>query len=182
MDKSDLLITLASDPEGRRFAATLESMDREIAFFRHRSGQVYFFGILAEVLIIIGKHKIDLPDAAPSLSAGVASFFFAAVAMVGIVLGSEYRRRIRHIKGMRDALLRSVTPAPLFLPLKTERISEILVLYFVLIFSSGLGMAIAWMKCYPGAATFSITLAIAATALAFGGVFVYKCLRRGTEH
>lgn len=47
--------------ENEYFFNILDSIDREIAFFRRRSGQVYFFGILAEVLILSGEQQTLLP-------------------------------------------------------------------------------------------------------------------------
>ena len=54
----------------------LEAIDREIAFYRRRAGQVFFLGLTVEVLILAGREKIVVPAAWPwirPLSYGVSS-------------------------------------------------------------------------------------------------------------
>jgi hypothetical protein len=74
---------------------------------------------------------------------------YYAVAAAGIVLGSEYRRRIRFIKNTRAQLF---VGRPVGSPFPTEhdeKISEIQVLYVVLISSSMLGSVVAWIYASP---------------------------------
>ena len=93
--------------------SVLQSIDAEISFFRRRSGQVYFFGLLAEALILVGREKIILSrgtddsswTAPPWTDPLIQSVFFVAVAVIGIMLGSEYRRRISFLKLSRIKML-----------------------------------------------------------------------------
>jgi hypothetical protein len=83
-------------PSDQKEAATiLQAVDREIDFYRKRSGQVFFFSLLVEVLILAGREKILLPERWPLLQPTVYSILFIAVAAIGIALGAEYRGRIR---------------------------------------------------------------------------------------
>jgi hypothetical protein len=43
----------------------LEAIDREIAFYRRRAGQVFFLGLTVEVLILTGREKMVVPAAWP---------------------------------------------------------------------------------------------------------------------
>lgn len=124
----------------------LESLEREIAFYRRRSGQVYFFGSLVEVLILAGQQKISLPAGWSWQTSLVYSIFFVAVAIVGILLGSEYRRRIHILKDSRVELLAKIGYRHVFPTASEQRISEIQVLYFVLIFLSLAGIGAVWLN------------------------------------
>src|SRR5438270_12653014 len=76
----------------------LQAIDREIDFYRKRSGEVFFFGLLVEVLILAGREKVVLTATSPLAQPIVYSIMFVAVAAIGIALGSEYRSRIRLLK------------------------------------------------------------------------------------
>ena len=71
--------------------AILESVDRELAFFRRRSGQVYFLGLSAEAAILVGGRQLPAPPSWDWLASLGASLFFYAVAVAGIILSSEYQ-------------------------------------------------------------------------------------------
>ena len=178
MQEAKDIIEIKEADTAANVGAHLEAIDREIAFFRHRAGQVYFFGLLAEVLIIIGKESITIPDIVLWLRPVVATVFFAAVAYVGILLGSEYRRRIRHLKKKRDALLRPLLSNEVFLSLNRERISEIQILYFVLGFCSLLWISISWLNTFPCYASYLTVISVGIAALIGGGFLTYSCLRK----
>jgi hypothetical protein len=127
-------------------ADVLASIDRDISFYRHRAGQVFFLGVLAEILILAGRERVLLPEAWVRTNAVVYTLFFASVAAVGFYLGWLYRRRIRHLKAAREQLLAKRTD--LFPPLSTH--SEIKALWFTLGFLSVLGIALTWLRaCAP---------------------------------
>lgn len=154
----------------------LDSLDREIAFYRHRAGQIYFFGLLAEVAIIIGKEEIELSGLPSWVNPAVSTFFFIAVALVGTILGSEYRRRIRFLKTRRDMFLRSFLNRLTFPHLKQETISEIQVLYFVLGSMSSMGIFISWLKEWPLEWLIHLFIGLATIFIAIGSYYAYRCL------
>lgn len=91
----------------------VESTNQELAFYRRRSGQLYLVALTAEALLIVGREQIRLDD--PLRPAGMAehpawaaplilTVAFFAVAVVGTVLGAEYRHRIHELKDRRKAL------------------------------------------------------------------------------
>lgn len=79
----------------------LEAIDREIAFYRSRAGQVFFLGLTVEVLILAGHEKIVVPAAWPWIRPLSYGVLFIAVAALGILLGREYRDRIHRLKSAR---------------------------------------------------------------------------------
>ena len=124
---------------------TLESLDREIAFYRRRSGQVYFFSLGAEALILVGRENVALSGGPSWVSPVVESGFFVAVAFFGIRLGSEYRRRIRKLKRRRLYLVESFGHRDMFPTENDQKRSEIRVLYEILIFLSLAGVLLTWL-------------------------------------
>ena len=82
----------------------LEAIDREIAFYRRRAGQVFFLGLTVEVLILAGRERIVVPAAWPWIQPLSYGVLFIAVAAVGILLGREYRGRIHVLKRERKKL------------------------------------------------------------------------------
>ena len=156
----------------------LESVDREIAFDRRRAGQVFFFGLLVEGLILTGHEGIGTP---PGWShwqgAGLETLLFVAVAAVGIALGSEYRRRIDHLKKQRDAMLEKSGHNHVFPQKMDQRISEIQVLYVTLVFLSSAGIFITWLNVYDYTCLLCLFFAWILAVVAFGGYWVYRCLR-----
>lgn len=124
----------------------VESLDREIAFYRKRAGQVFFLGLLVEGLILAGREKIVVPKTPLWMKPLTYGIFFIAVAVIGSLLGSEYRKRIHHLKEKRIRLDADHEIYP-----KTGGIvlSEIQVLYLVLIFLSSCGSMIVWFNAIP---------------------------------
>jgi len=137
-------------------SAVLRALDREIAFYRKRSGQVFFFGLLVEVLIIAGKETIVFVEQIPNLAgpekiptlAGrvVYSILFIAVAAVGIALGAEYRRRIRILKDSRAKVLQELGFEFVYPSASDQGLSEIQVLYVVLVLLSSGGIILVWLN------------------------------------
>src|SRR5437763_17129712 len=83
----------------------VESVDRELAFYRSRSGQIYLVALSAEALIIIGKEQLKFENPQPPgwMVPLVTSLASPGGAVVGTVLGAEYRRRINQmIANSRD--------------------------------------------------------------------------------
>jgi len=124
----------------------LEALDREMGFFRKRAGEVFFFGLLVEVLILAGKEKIILPEGRSLLNASVHSFLFIAVAVIGIALGAEYRRRIRKLKFSRLTVLEKRGFKRIYPTDEDQALSEIQVLYVVLVFLSSGGIVLVWLN------------------------------------
>lgn len=132
---------MESDP----LQALVQSIDRELAFYRSRSGQIYLVSLTAEALLIVGREQISVKDAPLWMAPLILTVAFLAVAVVGTVLGAEYRRRIHTLKASRATLVGdSVHPAS-----ADRRISEIQVLYFVLWLTSTGGSVVAWLRAFP---------------------------------
>ena len=158
--------------------SVLESVDREIAFDRRRAGQVFFFGLLVEGLILTGHEGIRTPPAWSWQQAGLETLLFVAVAAMGIALGSEYRRRIHHLKSQRDAMLAKSGHEHVFPQKMDQRISEIQVLYVMLVFLSSAGIFIAWLNVYDYTWLLCLFFAWILAVVAFGGYWVYRCMKQ----
>ena len=128
------------------FQTVLESIDREIAFFRRRAGQVFFFGLLVEAFILTGKGKITMPENWTWQRPYLGTLFFLAVLAVGVSLGSEYRRRIRFLKKRRRVLFINYDLGNVYPDLEKQILSEIEVLYVSLFFLSSAGILISWLQ------------------------------------
>lgn len=126
--------------------SVLDSVDREIQFYRKRAGQVFFIGILVEVLILAGREKIVVPTKWPWLDSFIYSIFFVAVAIIGIALGSEYMNRIHKLKDSRNNLFEKLGITNIYTKIGGARLSEIEVLYVVLTFLSSGGIIITWLN------------------------------------
>jgi hypothetical protein len=179
-------IPLESDPKGSQadlFRSALESVDRELAFYRSRSGQIYLVALSAEALIIVGREQIKIENVALWMVPLIVSLAFLAVAVVGTVLGAEYRRRIRQLKRSRKdlcelALRRDIHPSS-----EERRVSEIGVLYFVLWFTSVGGCVIAWLRTFPNrrfVSVVAISYAIGVALVACRGMWL-SFRRRGPD-
>lgn len=166
-DREDLRVKL--------FEPTLQSIDRELAFYRSRSGQIYLVALSAEALIIVGRDQIKIENVALWAVPLIVTLAFLAVAVVGAVLGTEYRRRIHHLKESRTALFESTFRPDPHPKMKERRVSEIGVLYFVLGFTSGGGSVLAWLRAYPdrrGPSLVAIVYAILLVLAAIWGILV----------
>jgi hypothetical protein len=129
----------------------VEALDRELAFYRRRAGQVFFIGLLVEGLISGGKEKIhSVPTENLWIQALVYSFFFLAVAAISSVLGSEYRQRIHDLKRVRSKIMeRLYGESSLgYTQIGGATLSEIQVLYIVLILLSSCGTLLSWWKAF----------------------------------
>jgi hypothetical protein len=162
-----------SDSDSRAcFPEILATIDRELAFFRKRAGQVFFIGLSLEVVIAAGQHRIQLPPQPEWLTPAVVSLLFIAVAAAGIILGSEYRRRIRFLKRKRETLvIESILSNP-FPPVDIQVVSEIHVLYLVLAFTSTTGALSAWVYAFPQSTTLRWILIVVSS-----GFIVYALTR-----
>lgn len=130
--------------------AVLEALDRELGFFRRRAGQVLFYGMLAEALILGGGHALRYTEMWNWQSFVVNVVFFAAIAGVGIVLGSEYRARIHRLKDSRAKLVSHLGCHHLFPSPDQRLVSEIQVLYVILTLMSSIGIIFTWAKAFFG--------------------------------
>lgn len=153
----------------------LESVDRELAFYRRRAGQVFFFGLLVEAAILTGRESITTPKTWTWQQACLETFLFIAVAAAGIALGSEYRRRIHHLKKHR------VTVAPqryrqVYPKTSDRKISEIQVLYVMLVCLSSAGIFIAWLNIYTYDWLFYVFIAWSGLLIMFGAYWVWRSL------
>jgi len=174
-------------PSDQKEAATiLQAMDREIDFYRKRSGQVFFFSLLVEVLILAGREKILLPERWPLLQPIVYSILFIAVAAIGIALGAEYRGRIRILKDSRLDLLEKLSYQHIYPTEIDQGLSEIQVLYVVLIFMSSGGLMLVWLNAlgikenpsFGFWATFTIFMAAGIAGMLYSIYRVARWLRR----
>jgi len=155
----------------------LSSIDRELAFYRKRSGQVFFIGMSLEVAILLGQQRMPGHPVWPWLAPFTITVLFYAVAAGGIVLGSEYRRRIRHIKNSRTRLLAAHAVGNPFPSDREEKVSEIQVLYVALISSSALGSLVAWIYVAPSAWLLVVYLVTIAGGMLWSVYHVFRCLR-----
>jgi hypothetical protein len=124
----------------------LQAIDREMEFYRKRAGQVFFFGSFVEVLLLAGEKKIIAPGTPIWIQPIVYTLAFIAVVLIGILLGSEYRSRIRILKDSRQMLLHALGYKFFYPNEKSQRLSEIQVLYVVLGLLSSGGILLSWMK------------------------------------
>lgn len=124
----------------------LQALDREVDFYRKRAGQIFFFSLLVEVLILAGREKVLLPETWPLMQAFTYSVLFIAVAAIGIALGSEYRRRIRILKDSRMEILEMKKYLNVYPSEHEQGLSEIQVLYVVLVFLSSGGIILVWLN------------------------------------
>lgn len=118
----------------------LDAIDREIAFYRHRAGQVFFVSLAVEVLILAGREKIVVPKTEPWIQPLTYGMLFVAVAVFGILLGREYRDRIHKLKAERRKKADFDPPSGGF------TLSEIEMLYIVLVFLSSAGLILVWVN------------------------------------
>jgi len=65
------------------------------------------------------------------------------VAAIGIILGREYRARIHSLKNNRTVLLRQMKYEDQYPD--NRNVSEIRVMYFVLVFLSSVGIILVWL-------------------------------------
>lgn len=127
--------------------SVLESLDRELGFYRKRAGQVFFFGLLAEVLILAGKERILLGDRWPILRPLIYSVMFVMVAYFGRRFGTEYKDRIHTLKRNRQELLKNLG-YEIDYP-RDRPLSEIKSINFILGFLSIIGIVLVWLA-YAG--------------------------------
>lgn len=158
------------------FRTILESVDREIAFFRRRAGQVFFFGLLVEAFILTGKGQINMPVEWTWQRPFVESLFFLAVLAVGVSLGSEYRRRIRLLKRRRRKLFDDHKIGNVFPELKRQILSEIEVLYVSLFFLSSAGILISWLQYNKQGSISVIAIFLSAITVFLAVYWILKCL------
>ncbi len=118
----------------------LEATDREIDFYRRRAGQVFFLSLTAEILILAGRERIVVPRAWPWIQPLSYGVLFLAVAAFGILLGREYRSRIHVLKSQRKKR------ADFDAPSGGLTLSEIEMLYVVLVFLSSSGLVLVWLN------------------------------------
>ncbi|MBD0371792.1 MAG: hypothetical protein ICV60_13205 [Pyrinomonadaceae bacterium] len=174
----------ARETEGRapnleKIDTVIEAIDREIDFYRKRAGQVFFFSLLVEVLILAGREQVFLPKAWLLAQPITYSLLFIAVAAVGIALGSEYRQRIRELKNSRVKILWKINHKAVYPSRQKQVLSEIQVLYVVLIFLSSGGIILVWLNLLGGSENLSIWskvfsalfMAVGAVGLAYS---IYK--------
>lgn len=139
-----------TSPVGRgQFTAAptlLEAIDREISFYRKRAGQVFSLGLLVEVLILAGRETVVIPALRPWAKPLAYSVLFIAVAAMGITLGAEYRRRIHCLKNSRSQILEQLGHPGFYPPTGGLRLSEIEMLYVVLVFLSSCGLILVWLN------------------------------------
>ena len=134
--------------EDRR-VSILESIDRELSFFRRRAGAVFFLAVTVEVLILAGREKVVVPTTWPWFQPFVYGILFIAVALAGILLGSEYRARIHVLKQAREDTLHHLKPKGSYPPIGGLVLSEIEMLYVVLVFLSSCGVILVWLNALP---------------------------------
>jgi hypothetical protein len=123
--------------------SVLESIDRELDFYRKRAGQVFFFGLLAEILILAGKERILLGDRWPALRPALYTLMFGLVAYTGYRLGNEYKVRIHTLKHSRRNLLEDQNYKTEY-PIGRD-LSEIKFINFILVSLSIIGSILVWL-------------------------------------
>ena len=123
--------------------SVLESIDRELDFYRKRAGQVFFFGLLAEVLILAGKERILLGDRWPALRPALYTLMFGLVAYTGYRLGNEYKSRIHILKHSRRSLLEDHNYKTEY-PIRRD-LSEIKFINIILVSLSIVGSILVWL-------------------------------------
>lgn len=156
----------------------LESIDREISFYRRRSGQVLFVGISFEIAILVGQQQIPVHAVWKWLAPLTVTYLFYAVAATGVVLGSEYRRRIRFMKKSRAEVASGIEVTKPFPSDKDQSISEIQVLYVILISSSVFGGFVTWLYAFPNNILLWVYFISTGAAVIWSLWHVIRCLTR----
>ena len=120
-----------------------------------------------------------LPETPKWLTPAVVSLLFIEVAAGGIILGSEYRRRIRYLKAKREEYVTRYVLFDPFPPTNTQIISEIHVLYLVLAFTSSTGALSAWVHTFPESdlARWSL-IVVSSCFIVYGVVKAIECLNK----
>jgi hypothetical protein len=91
----------------------LDAITGEIEFYRKRQLAVYYFAVVAEVLVVSGERFVK--NLRPDLAAPTYLVFFLGVTVFAFVLGGAYARRIWKLRQARAKLLASAgyDPSPL---------------------------------------------------------------------
>ncbi|MDH5186772.1 MAG: hypothetical protein OEW70_06885 [candidate division WOR-3 bacterium] len=170
----------------------LEALDREIAFYRNRAGKVFFYGLIVEFLILAGRETIKVPSKWVWMQPTAYTLLFIAVAAVGIALGWEYRNRIHILKDRKMNLLEIIKGEHVYVPKGSQALSEIEVLYVVLVFLSSSGIFLVWFNALVNGGNrswlfwvlLSVFVAVATAGLAWSivrMVRIYLKMRRLTR-
>lgn len=110
-------------PDAKRLDAAkiLETLEREITFYRTRQMSIYYSAILAQVLVVTGDRAVK------GLRHGIAvvtyGVFFAGVAIFAVLLGRAYTRRIWDLRDRQAELLEAcgLVPSPLPRHIRSSR-------------------------------------------------------------
>jgi hypothetical protein len=81
----------------------IESLDRELHFYRSRLNWLYTYSLLAQIAVITGQQNIPLPGLAIKI---VYPFVFALIGIVAIKLRFSYCERTNHIRDKRALILK----------------------------------------------------------------------------
>ena len=121
----------------------IEALDREIAHYRKRAGQIYFFGFLLEVMILGGKESIQLGDIGNLYIAIIYTILFLSILAAAYYFGDVYWARISNLKKNRSTVL---TDAKLTDMYQGETKNEIKSLSWLLLCLSLAGIVIIWLN------------------------------------
>ncbi|MCG8313966.1 MAG: DUF1572 domain-containing protein [Pseudomonadales bacterium] len=124
----------------------IESIDRELAHYRKRVGQIFFFGFILEVLILGGKEKILLDGVGVIETATIYTILFVAIPVIVVVFGREYLNRIHILKESRNLFLEKFNLSNVFPTSKHHRLNEIHTMSVVLTSLSLAGILVFWIN------------------------------------
>lgn len=159
----------------------LNSIDREIAFYRRRSGQVFFLGVSSEAAIVVGAYQLKVQYYWEHLESILLCYYFFAVAFVGIILGLEYRRRIRYLKENRANLIKmgDYDKSQLIYPSSDQQVvSEIQVLICTLTSISFVSSFLFLLRKYPSNSILIILLILIVASFLLAAYALILCLMK----
>lgn len=124
----------------------IESIDRELSHYRKRVGQIFFFGMILEVLILGGKEKILLGGVGEIQTAIIYTTLFVLIPIIVVLFGHEYLNRIKMLKENRSSFLEPFNLGNTFPISGHHGINEIHTMSGVLISLSLAGICIFWVN------------------------------------
>lgn len=155
----------------------LESIDRELAFYRKRVGEVIFFALAVDVAIVTGDKTLPIAESYPLVAAVAMSLLFLVVALAAFVLGREYSERIHHLKNTRIDLVKEGY-GDVFPQRGRRHVSEIGTLVLLVSILSIAGIFLAWVDAWESVSWW-VRSSILATGVGFG--VIACCVLFGPE-
>jgi hypothetical protein len=156
----------------------IKALERRIEFYRKIGIAVFFGGLLAGGSILLGRPAMMFPELSEYSRITIQILAYFSIALTGILIIFEHRRRISILKSRRNKILRDIfhrESVPY--PAREQLIIEIQVLYGILFF---LAVLITCVGCpFPPMPAFLDRDLVRFAALI--GFFILCWLSVGTE-